>query len=35
VRAKVVGSRGSRAVSGDTMRSRLGLRSTWARFTHR
>jgi stage II sporulation protein D len=35
VRAKVVGSRGSSAVSGDTMRSRLGLRSTWARFTHR
>jgi stage II sporulation protein D len=35
VRAKVVGSRGSELVSGDTLRSRLGLRSTWAKFRHR
>lgn len=35
VRARVVGSRGSSAVSGETLRSRLGLRSTWARFDKR
>jgi stage II sporulation protein D len=35
VRAKVVGSAGSEVVSGDTLRARLGLRSTWARFIHR
>jgi stage II sporulation protein D len=35
VRAKVVGSRGSTKVSGDTLRFRLGLRSTWARFHKR
>jgi stage II sporulation protein D len=35
VRARVVGSSGSEAVSGDTLRARLGLRSTWARFRHR
>ena len=34
VRARVVGSGGSQTVSGDTLRSRLGLRSTWARFKH-
>jgi stage II sporulation protein D len=35
VRAKVVGSSGSSTVSGSTLQSRLGLRSTWARFDHR
>jgi stage II sporulation protein D len=35
VRARVVGSQGSSVVSGDTLRSRLGLRSTWARFQRR
>jgi stage II sporulation protein D len=35
VRARVVGSSGSQTVSGDTLRARLGLRSTWAKFTHR
>lgn len=35
VRARVVGSEGSSVVSGDTLRSRLGLRSTWARFERR
>ena len=35
VRAKVVGSRGSTRVSGDTLRFRLGLRSTWAKFKKR
>ena len=35
VRARVVGSRGSTVVTGDTLRARLGLRSTWARFRHR
>ena len=35
VRAKVVGSRRSTRVSGDTLRFRLGLRSTWARFRKR
>ena len=32
VRARVVGSNGSSTVSGDTLRFRLGLRSTWAKF---
>ena len=32
VRARVVGSEGSSVVSGETLRFRLGLRSTWARF---
>jgi stage II sporulation protein D len=35
VRAKVVGSNGATKVSGDTLRFRLGLRSTWARFKKR
>ena len=35
VRAKVIGSNGSTKVSGDTLRFRLGLRSTWARFKKR
>jgi stage II sporulation protein D len=35
VSARVVGSSGSSTVSGDTLRSKLGLRSTWARFSHR
>lgn len=35
VSARVIGSSGSSTVTGDTLRSRLGLRSTWARFTHR
>ena len=35
VRARVVGSSGSTTVTGDTLRARLGLRSTWARFTRR
>ncbi len=35
VTARVVGSSGSSTVTGDTLRSRLGLRSTWARFSHR
>jgi len=34
VRARVVGSGGSTTVSGDTLRARLDLRSTWARFKH-
>jgi stage II sporulation protein D len=34
VRARVVGSSGSENVTGDTLRSKLGLRSTWARFRH-
>ena len=34
VRAKVVGSDGSEVVSGATLREKLGLRSTWARFRH-
>ena len=34
VRARVVGSSGSTTVSGDTLRARLGLRSTWAKFAH-
>jgi stage II sporulation protein D len=33
VRAKVVGSSGSTTVTGDTLRNRLDLRSTWAKFT--
>ncbi len=32
VKAKVIGSNGSSEVSGDTLRSRLALRSTWVRF---
>lgn len=35
VRARAVGSADSSNVSGDTLRSRLGLMSTWARFRHR
>jgi stage II sporulation protein D len=35
VRARVVGSSGATNVTGDTLRARLGLRSTWARFEHR
>jgi stage II sporulation protein D len=34
VRARVVGSAGSTEVTGDTLRNRLELRSTWARFEH-
>jgi stage II sporulation protein D len=34
VRARVIGSNGSNEVTGDTLRNRLGLRSTWANFTH-
>jgi stage II sporulation protein D len=32
VRARVVGSNGSTEVTGDTLRNRLSLRSTWAKF---
>jgi peptidoglycan hydrolase-like amidase len=35
VRARVVGSHGSSAVSGPELQSLLGLRSTWARFHKR
>jgi stage II sporulation protein D len=35
VRARVVGTGDSTSVTGDTLRARLGLRSTWARFRHR
>jgi stage II sporulation protein D len=35
VRARVVGSRDSSFVTGDELRSRLGLMSTWVRFKHR
>ena len=35
VRARVVGSAGSTAITGVTLRERLELRSTWARFVHR
>lgn len=35
VRARVEGANGGDVVSGDTLRSRLGLRSTWAKFIHR
>ena len=35
VTARVVGSSDSSTVSGDTLRSRLELRSTWVRFKHR
>jgi stage II sporulation protein D len=35
VRARVIGSSGSTVVTGDTLRARLGLRSTWARFKRR
>jgi stage II sporulation protein D len=34
VRARVVGSADSTAISGATLRARLELRSTWARFVH-
>lgn len=33
VRAQVIGSRGKRSVSGPTLRTKLGLYDTWARFT--
>jgi SpoIID/LytB domain protein len=33
VRAQVVGSRGTRTITGPTLRAALGLRDTWARFT--
>jgi SpoIID/LytB domain protein len=33
VRAQVIGTKGSRATTGPALRSRLGLRDTWARFT--
>ncbi len=35
VKARVIGSSDSSTVTGDTLRSRLGLRSTWAVFKHR
>jgi len=35
VRARVLGSAGSTTITGDTLRARLELRSTWARFRHR
>jgi stage II sporulation protein D len=35
VRARVVGSADSTAITGQTLRARLELRSTWARFLHR
>ena len=35
VRARVVGSADSTVVTGDTLRARLELRSTWVRFKHR
>jgi stage II sporulation protein D len=35
VKAKVIGSNGSSTVTGDDLRSRLGLMSTWARFKHK
>jgi stage II sporulation protein D len=35
VRARVIGSNGSDGVSGETLRGRLGLRSTWAKFRRR
>ena len=35
VRARVIGSAGTTAISGVTLRERLELRSTWARFVHR
>jgi stage II sporulation protein D len=34
VRARIVGSSGSETITGDTLRARLGLRSTWAKFKH-
>jgi stage II sporulation protein D len=34
VRARVVGSSGSTTVTGDTLRNRLELRSTWAQLVH-
>ena len=33
VRARVYGTRGRRAISGPTLRTRLNLRDIWARFT--
>lgn len=33
VRAQVIGTRGTRRTTGPALRSRLGLRDTWARFT--
>ena len=33
VRLRVIGSAGSTAITGDTLRNRLGLRSTWAKLT--
>jgi hypothetical protein len=33
VRARLVGSSGNNTVSGPTIRSRLGLPSTWVRFS--
>ncbi|HEU0024122.1 MAG TPA: SpoIID/LytB domain-containing protein [Thermoleophilaceae bacterium] len=33
VRARVIGSRGSTTLTGPTIRTRLGLRDTWMRFT--
>ncbi|HEY1273445.1 MAG TPA: SpoIID/LytB domain-containing protein [Thermoleophilaceae bacterium] len=33
VRARVYGTRGTSVISGPTLRARLGLRDTWARFT--
>ncbi|MEJ7823902.1 MAG: SpoIID/LytB domain-containing protein [Solirubrobacteraceae bacterium] len=33
VRAQVIGSRGKRTVSGPTLKAKLGLYDTWARFT--
>lgn len=35
VRARIVGSGDSTVITGDTLRARLGLRSTWAKFRHR
>ncbi|MDQ3677168.1 MAG: SpoIID/LytB domain-containing protein, partial [Actinomycetota bacterium] len=33
VRAQIIGTKGSRRTTGPVLRSRLGLRDTWARFT--
>ena len=35
VKARVIGSTASTTVTGDLLRERLGLMSTWARFKHR
>jgi stage II sporulation protein D len=35
VKARVIGSTGSTTVTGELLRDRLGLMSTWARFKHR